>query len=88
MDSQFVVKKDTTISDRQKQFLLAHHKHHHFISLTRLLLLIIFLGAWEVSAGMGWIDTFFFSSPSGIIRFLYQMFLDHFFFQHTGITLL
>lgn len=88
MASQFVVKKDVTISDRQKQFLLAHHKHHHFISLTRLLVLIIFLGAWELSAGMNWIDTFFFSSPSGIIRYLYQMFLDHSVFQHTGITLL
>lgn len=88
MAGLFAVKKDMPVSDRQKKFLLAHYRHHHFISLTRLLLLFIFLGAWEISAGMDWIDTFFFSSPSGVIRYLYHMLLDCSVFQHIGITLL
>lgn len=75
------------VSIRQQQFLLAHYRHHHLISLARLILLILFLGIWETSARMGWIDTFFFSSPSGIIRYLYEMFLEHSIFMHIGITL-
>lgn len=86
MDSPFA-KTTVQISPQQKRFLLAHHKHHHFVSLTRLLLLFLFLGIWELSARVGWIDTFFFSSPSGIVQYLYQMFLDHSIFHHIGITL-
>jgi NitT/TauT family transport system permease protein len=78
----------TPVSEQQKQFLLAHHRHHHMVSVTRLLILILFLGIWELSARMGFIDTFFFSSPSGIVMYLYQMILDHSVFEHTGITLL
>jgi NitT/TauT family transport system permease protein len=83
-----IVKSTAQVTERQKQFLLAHHRHHHFVGMTRLLILILFLGIWELSARMGWIDTFFFSSPCGIVKYLYQMILDHSFFQHTGITLL
>ena len=32
-----------------------------------------------------WIDVFFFSSPSGIVRYLYQMLIDCSFFSNTGI---
>ena len=75
------------VSARQEYFLRAHHRHHHRITLGRSLLLLLFLGLWETASAFGWIDSFFFSSPSGIVRYLCQMLADHSFFDHTGITL-
>lgn len=76
------------LSVNQYLFLKAHRHHHHMVSLSRLLLIILFLGLWELAARRQWIDAFFFSSPTGIISYLYRMILDHSFFTHTGITLL
>ena len=75
-------------SANQRLFLKAHRRHHHIVTLSRLLLIAAFLSLWEVAARRQWIDAFFFSSPVGIVTYLYQMILDHSFFTHTGITLL
>ncbi len=76
------------ISANQLMFLKAHRRHHHVIALFRLLLIVAFLSLWEIAARCGWIDPFFFSSPVGILTYLYQMIADRSFFTHTGITLL
>lgn len=76
------------LSENQIRYLKAHKRHHHLVSLFRLLLIVSFLNLWELAAREQWIDVFFFSSPSGIILYLYQMFADHSFFTNTGITLL
>lgn len=76
------------LSVNQQLFLDAHKRHHHIISLCRFLLVAAFLSLWELAARLEWIDAFFFSSPSGIVTYLYQMISDHSFFTHTGITLL
>lgn len=83
-----LAKQPDNISPNQLSYLKAHKRHHHIISLSRFILIISFLGLWELSARRQWIDIFFFSSPSGIITYLYGMFSDHSFFIHTGITLL
>lgn len=75
------------VSAQQESFLRAHHRHHHRIALGRLVLLLLFLGLWETAARLGRIDSFFFSSPSGIVKYLGQMLVDHSFFTHTGVTL-
>lgn len=75
------------VSARQLAFLRAHHRHHHKITIGRLILLFLFLGLWETASRLAWIDSFFFSSPSGILSYLGQMLVDHSFFTHTGITL-
>lgn len=77
-----------SVSPRQEAFLRAHHKHHHQVAFGRAFLLILFLGLWETASRLSWIDSFFFSSPTGILRYLREMLLDHSFFTHTGITLL
>ena len=77
-----------TISANQRLFLKSHKRHHHIVGFARFLLIVVFLSLWETAARRQWIDVFFFSSPSGIATYLYQMFLDHSFFTHTGITLL
>lgn len=77
-----------TMSENQYLFLKAHWRHHHIVSLSRFLLIAVFLCLWEAAARKEWIDVFFFSSPCGILSYLYQMLLDRSFFMHTGITLL
>lgn len=80
-------KKTPPVSARQKDFLRAHHRHHHKITFGRFFLLLLFLGFWETASRLEWIDSFFFSSPSGIVQYLCQMLMDGSFFTHTGVTL-
>ena len=77
-----------SVSENQIRYLKAHRRHHHMVSLFRLLLVVLFLGLWELAARKEWIDVFFFSSPGDIVRYLYQMLIDYSFFTNTGITLL
>lgn len=72
----------------QQAYIATHRKHHHMVALCRLSILLIFLILWEYTTRSGYIDIFFFSSPSSIVRYLYQMLVDSSFFTHTGITLL
>ncbi len=72
----------------QQLYIKKHHRHHHMITLLRILVLVLFLSLWECSGRLGWIDTFFFSSPSMVVSFFVSMLRDGTFFTHTGITLL
>ena len=72
----------------QQLYIKKHHRHHHMITLLRILVLVLFLSLWECSGRLGWIDTFFFSSPSMLVSFFVSMLRDGTFFTHTGITLL
>lgn len=57
------------------------------ITLLRLLLFIGFIGLWELSAQLGWIDAFIFSSPKRICQTFLKMAGDGSIFRHTGVTL-
>ncbi len=72
----------------QEKFVIDHRKHHHQIASCRILLLAIFLVVWEISADLGWIDVFFFSSPSRIASLFLKLCLERTIFVHIGITLL
>ncbi len=58
------------------------------IRIWRILLLILILSLWELSAGLGLIDRFIFSSPSLIFKCLISMTADRTIFLHTGVTLM
>ncbi len=72
----------------QEQYVRKHHQYHHLITSLRLLLFMVFLMVWETAGRLQLIDTFFFSSPSMVLSYFYEMLLDGSFFTHTGITLL
>ena len=55
--------------------------------MCQLLILVCFLGIWELSVNFDWIDGFIFSSPSRICKTFYQMCADGSFFLHLGTTL-
>ena len=75
------------ISRQQKQYLARQKKEKHIILAARTLLFVLFMGLWEISSDLGWIDSFIFSSPSRIARCFWEMTLDQSIFLHIGITL-
>lgn len=75
------------LSSAQKQYLLRKKHEKQFITLIRILIFLCFLALWEVSARLGWIDSFIFSSPAQIAQTFVQMCMDQSLFTHIGITL-
>ena len=75
-------------SQAQRDYLNRQLSHQRKIRAARIMLTILFLALWELSASFGWLDSFIFSSPSRIILCLIQMTGDGSLFLHTGITLL
>ena len=71
----------------QDLFMQKHYRHHRQIAIMRLFVLVLFLIIWEVSANAGFIDSFFFSSPSRVFILLWEMIVDYSIFGHAGITL-
>lgn len=55
--------------------------------LVQLLVFICFLVCWETASGAGWIDSFFFSSPSLIIRTCIRMLRENHLMMHISITM-
>lgn len=53
-------------SKAQEQFLKNEKRHHLLVGSTRFLVFFLFAGLWELSADLGVIDSFIFSSPSRI----------------------
>ena len=72
----------------QEKYERSHRRQHRIVTLTRLLILVSFLSVWEFSAGKGYIDSFFFSSPSKVALCFINMIKDLSFFSNAGITLL
>lgn len=57
------------------------------ISITRVGLLVILLALWEITAQLGWIDTFITSSPSQIVTLFITYVVDGQLFYHAGVSL-
>lgn len=74
-------------SPAQKQYLLRVKREKNLIHVSRILLFLGFLILWEISARLGWIDSFIFSSPSEIWLTFLRMLKDQSLFTHIGITL-
>lgn len=77
----------TPLSKEQRNYLIHRKRHRIFIRSSRILLFAGFLFFWEFTARTGIIDSFIFSSPSGILFCFAEMVLDRSIFLHTGITL-
>lgn len=72
---------------KQEEFVRAHRRHHHQVSSWRLFIFLFFLGIWEISADLGWIDAFFFSSPSRVIQCFAKQISTNHMLSHIGVTL-
>lgn len=78
----------TTLTTGQKNFLRHQKLHKLYIFWSRILLFIAFIMLWQVSADLGWIDRFYFSSPIAIAQLFWHDIKDMSLLNHIGITLL
>lgn len=80
--------RSAIVSSAQRAYVTAYITKMKRVRLAQILILVIFLGVWEVATRFGIIDPFVFSSPSRVIECIYTMALDGSLFRHIGITLL
>lgn len=76
-----------SVSPEQKRYLQVQKRRQFFIQCSRILLLLFFLGLWEVTARLGILDSFIFSSPSQIWGVMLEMIRDGSLAKHVSITL-
>lgn len=75
------------ISSAQQEYLDSCKKEKRFIRSWQWILMVLFLGLWELGARTGVINSFVFSSPSGVWNTIVSMAKDGSLWYHTGITL-
>lgn len=75
------------LSLAQLEYLTACKNEKRWIRSLQWLIMILFLGLWEIGARTGVINAFVFSSPSGVFQTIVSMAKDGSLWYHTGITL-
>lgn len=75
-------------SKLQQEFLEQEYLHRRKVKICRIMLLVLFLAVWELSAQLGLINDFIFSSPVRMVRCFWKMLMDGSILEHTGITIL
>lgn len=75
------------ISSAQKEYLRECQKESRVIRCWQWVIMVLFLGFWELGARTGFINDFVFSSPSRVVETIVSMAKDGSLWYHTGITL-
>lgn len=76
----------STFSEEHLSFLKKKKTEKRKVALFRILILLLFLGLWELAAQQKWINTFLSSSPSLVIKTIHGLFQSNDLWQHIGIT--
>lgn len=74
-------------SVNQKEYLKNRLHHKRMVTIMRILILVLFIALWEITARLGIIDSFIFSSPSRVLNTFISMVQDKTIFLHVGVTL-
>lgn len=74
-------------SPSHKLYIQEQKKKKRKITIFRFVIGIGFLLLWELAARMEWINSFIFSSPSGILICMKKMIAEGTFFYHFSITI-
>lgn len=74
-------------SPAQRLYLEKMKRHHDLVLFSRIFLITAFIFLWEISARAGWINTFIFSSPWGIVKCAADLFRNGRLASHIAITL-
>lgn len=72
---------------QQEAFVQNHRRHHHEVASWRIFIFLAFLVLWEISANLGWIDSFFFASPSRVATCFVKQLTTNSLLTHIGVTL-
>lgn len=75
------------LSEAQREYLLQCKREKRRVRWWQWFIMILFLGAWELGARCGIINSFVFSSPCGVLETIVTMSKDGSLWYHTGITL-
>ena len=73
------------MSEERKKYLRKIRTKKYLVLGTQILLLIVFLGIWEMAANSGAIDSFITSSPSRIIE-TFKNFASNNILEHVQVT--
>ena len=79
--------KKVNYSKEQSLYIKKYKQKQIIIHFCQIFLLIFVLGLWELLAQLKVIDTFIFSSPSNIVKTLYELFTKHNLMNDVLITL-
>lgn len=74
------------ISQERKKYINRKKQRKKWIRITQISILVIFLAQWEISARLGWIDSFILSQPSRIWNTFLRM-TQNDLFMHMGVTI-
>lgn len=80
------IDKDSYISDEHRLYLKGIKTHKIKITVSRILILVIFIVLWQIAADLKWIDPFLTSSPSRVVKSFINLYEDGVLLQHIGIT--
>lgn len=75
------------MSEQQALYLRKIKRYRLFINFSRLFVLVFFVFLWEITAYLGIIDNFIFSSPSRMLSALLKMLISGEIILHTFVTI-
>lgn len=76
----------TQYSQAHLAYLAKVKRYRRLILVARVAVLVAIVFLWELSARLGWVDTFAVSSPSRVMATMYRMAADGSLYYHTWIT--
>ena len=79
--------KQPIYSEEHLGYLRGVRRQKVFVNVMRYAILIFFLGLWELSAELGWVDPFIASSPSRFLATIARLYRDNNLFIHIGTTM-
>jgi NitT/TauT family transport system permease protein len=83
-----VESESLNISAAQQAYVRKHLIRIRWIRFYQFLILISFIAAWEITAQLGILNSFVFSSPSRVIKTIIDMTASGQLLYHVGVTLL
>lgn len=81
------MKNKNNYSSEHLLYLKKEKQNRYIVIGGRILVLLLFLGVWELLTATKVIDSFIYSSPSRIVKMLIQLFKEGNIINHTLITL-
>ena len=74
-------------SKEHMAYLKSLGRHERAVRVGRALVLVLFLGLWELAARLGWIDVFILSSPARVLAAVGRLWAEGSLLLHVGVTL-
>jgi len=74
-------------SKEHQKFIKKERTKTFFIHLSRVLILVLFIGLWELVAYKNWVDPFIISSPSRVVKQTIELYNNGTLFLHITTTL-